>query len=649
MALVAVTGTAVGALLAHERGVAFRAWAESNIAGAAVTALGAAAAAAVVLRQGPRNRLGWIFLGVALLEASTVLGTEWVLGPGAGSPGRVIVAWVAANTWWLGLLLLTFVPLLFPSGRLASARWRPVAAIAVLSVTVGGVVGIGSGLLVEDAFPGLGGPVPGRMAPAAFAAAAGSAVLLALACAAAAMVALVLRLRTTGDPERGQISWFLVGCLALVVFDHLPGQPWTGLVGDAAFPLTLAVAMVRYDLFAGERLLSRVIVYALMTGAVLGLVGVGAAALGTGVAGSIGGIMVASLLVAIGLEPVRRRVQAVVDGMLFGAPRDPYLALRSAGDELARAAEDPLGAVTRSLVRSLHVRSAELLTAEEAAIPGGPGTVDETLRLGGEQVAVLRVRLREGRSRLDPADERLLQDLLPQVTAAARTGALLEEAVTARATLLLAVEEERRRLRRDLHDGVGPTLAGLGLGLAALEAALEQGRPAPEDLVERLARQARGCLEEVHGVVEQLRPSALDGLGLTGALREHAATLSARPGRVAVLLHAPLVDELPAAVELAAYRCLMEAMTNAVVHAGASRCDVNLRLEHRALCAEVVDDGIGLAASADTRRGTGTGLLSMTQRAAELGGRVEIESSPGGTRVCLRLPLDAASHTGVPR
>lgn len=649
LAVLAVAESVLGALLAHGQGVTAKAWAESNIAGGAVTAVATAAAAGIVLRDNRSNHLGWLFLAVAHLEAATVLGNPWVLGRSGDDPATVLVAWVAANTWWLGLMLLTLVPLLFPDGWLPSPRWRLVGMTAVVAFTVGGVVGVGSGLLVQDAFPELDVAVPGAVAPTAVLTMAAASVVVLLACATAAMVNVFVRLRRASGRQRGQLSWFLFGFLALLVLEQVPGQPWAGLLGNALFPVALAVAVVRHDLFGGERLLSRTIVYGVLTGVVLATVGAGAAVVGAGIAGSFGGIFLAALAVALGLEPLRSRVQYLVDRLLFDGPRDPYLALRTAGDELARAEEDPLGAVTRSLVRSLHVRDAELLPTDVTRGDPGPGIVDAPLRIGLDRVGVLRVHLREGQARLDPADEMLLEDLLPQVAAAARTASLLEEALSARAELLRAVEEERRRLRRDLHDGVGPTLAGLCLGLSAVQAALEKGKPVDAEVVARLGRQARGCLDEVREVVEDLRPSALDGLGLLGALCEHAASLTSGLGGVEMRVVAQSVTALPAAVELVTYRCLMEAMTNAAVHAKAGRCEVRVRLVEGSLEAEVTDDGIGIEASQGQNPGTGTGLPSIALRVGELGGRVEVQSSEMGTRIRLSLPLaDVPGRLAIP-
>jgi signal transduction histidine kinase len=198
-----------------------------------------------------------------------------------------------------------------------------------------------------------------------------------------------------------------------------------------------------------------------------------------------------------------------------------------------------------------------------------------------------------------------------------------------------AREEERRRLRRDLHDGVGPQLAALTLKIETARNNLS-GVPGAGDLLSDLADRARAAVTDVRGAVHDLRPPALDELGLVPALRETAAQYG--QGGLNVTVEAPEdLPALPAAVEVAAYRIAQEAMTNAVRHAGARRCAVRFDLEPGAgvLRLEVVDDGGGLAADSSP----GVGLASMRERTEELGGTFSVEPVPGGgTRVRADLP-----------
>jgi signal transduction histidine kinase len=204
-----------------------------------------------------------------------------------------------------------------------------------------------------------------------------------------------------------------------------------------------------------------------------------------------------------------------------------------------------------------------------------------------------------------------------------------------RERLVAAREEERRRLRRDLHDGLGPQLASLTLKLDAARNLLAHDPAAADALLVELKDQTQTAIADIRRLVYDLRPPALDQLGLVPALREHALTRKALNGlQIAVEASEPW-PALPAAVEVAAYRIVLEALTNVERHARARRCVVRLTLDD-ALQLEIADDGVGLSPGYQA----GVGLTSMRERAAELGGSCTIESaSDGGTRVLARLPL----------
>ena len=449
-AATAVAETLLAAVLAHGNGVTLRAWTESNLASGALLALGFATTAVFVVRHDTHNALGWLFLVMAHLHAATVLASEWAYRQLASGPpdGAVVTAaWVGSNAWWVALLLLAgLVPLLFPDGRLPSPRWRPVAAVAVTAIVVGAVAGVGSGALVVEAFPTVTVRAPlGSVPEALTTGVAVGGVLVALLCGVTGLVGIALRLRRADARERGRLSWFLVACLSLVLVEMLPPQPWSGLVANLLFPAALGVAIVRHGLYDGDRLLSRTLVYGLLTGAVLAALGLGAATVGRGVAGSSGGVVLAALVVALGLRPLHRLVQGAVDRALYGGRRDPYLALRSVSTHLSHQPDggDPLEAVAQSVAQSLRAPRAEvLLDPDTGAQPDGAAAVDVPLTFGGRGVGTLRVHLRKGRTRLDPADVDLLADLTPQVAVAVRTTTLLEEARRSRERLLLAVEDE---------------------------------------------------------------------------------------------------------------------------------------------------------------------------------------------------------------
>jgi two-component system, NarL family, sensor kinase len=205
--------------------------------------------------------------------------------------------------------------------------------------------------------------------------------------------------------------------------------------------------------------------------------------------------------------------------------------------------------------------------------------------------------------------------------------------------LVTAREEERRRLRRDLHDGLGPSLATLAMRLESVSDLIDHDPAEAARLADRLSEQARAEIHEVRRLVEGLRPPALDQLGLVSALRQraeqHRVPGDGRVGMTWTVESRGEVEPLPAAVEVAAYRIALEAVTNALRHSGAETCSVTLQREGGQLLLRVQDDGHGLAA--DPR--AGVGLTSMRERAEELGGSCTVASDETGTVVAVRLPI----------
>jgi signal transduction histidine kinase len=253
----------------------------------------------------------------------------------------------------------------------------------------------------------------------------------------------------------------------------------------------------------------------------------------------------------------------------------------------------------------------------------------------GETIGQLILSPRAPGEVFSAADRQLLDDLARQAGVAAHEIGLTIALQRSRERLVTAREEERRRLRRDLHDGLGSQLAALHLRAGTLRALIPPGLPAADAGVLELQSEIHAAIGDIRRLVYELRPPALDELGLDGALRSLAAQCSSQNG-LQVRVDAPeKVPPLPAAVEVAAYRIAQEALANVVRHAQAHTCRVQLRLAD-ALCLEILDDGLGLPAA----RQAGVGLRSMRERAEELGGTCVVDSpTAGGAQVLVRLPL----------
>ena len=251
----------------------------------------------------------------------------------------------------------------------------------------------------------------------------------------------------------------------------------------------------------------------------------------------------------------------------------------------------------------------------------------------GEVLGSLAVEVPPGR-RLSSADVALLRDLARYAAVLVRSEQQREQLRESRSQIVAGREEERRRIRRDLHDGVGPSLAAIVLKLNAAESRTE--RTERSALVAEARHEVREAIAEVRRLVDDLRPPAIDEVGLLAAIRQRATALS---GDLTIEVAGPdPMPALPAAVEVAAYRIASEAMTNVARHAGATRCQVDLVVNGR-FELTVTDNGHG-AESGSPTAGHGTGWRSMQERAAELGGSCTISCRPeGGIIVHATVPI----------
>lgn len=477
--------------------------------------------------------------------------------------------------------------------------------------------------------------------------------------------------RAASAEVRHQTRWAAAGGLVATLSSLLlllgpelltgrPLIPWSA-VGIVALPLPvgLAAAILRRRLFDIDVVINRALVYGGATAAIVAIYAVTISSLGMLLPfkGGFPASLLATGLAAVVALPIRDALQRGINRLMYGDRDDPYRALARLGLRL-EATIDPIEAPTvivRTVAESLRLPWAALRigrpgtaarTIEHGRAPAGE-ILEVPLVAGAETVGALLVGPRSPSEPLTGADRRLLEALARQAGAAVQAIRLTLDLVESRERLVAAREEERRRIRRDLHDGLGPTLAAIGLR-AEVAADLVRRDPAGADAaLAALRTDASGALADIRRLVDALRPPALDELGLVGALQAQAARFGSAP---TVDVEADgLIPELPAAVEVAAYRIAVEAMTNAARHANARSCRVRVG-EHaggldagRSLEVDIADDGAGLPASIRP----GIGLASMRERAAEVGGTFRIESEPGrGTRVVARLPLDAPAGAG---
>lgn len=442
--------------------------------------------------------------------------------------------------------------------------------------------------------------------------------------------------------------WLFLGEVPLWLADEPPVR-WDVLAALAlgAPLLCLAAAAAHFRLDEIEPRVRRGLVQAVVL-LVVGAAFVGLVRAVDAAADISVGSMLAGGLLALLLLPAAVAVQRVVRRLVYGDREFPDRVVSDLRRvDAVTAPEDVLREVLELLARRLHLSFAAVevfatATSEPIATAigtsyGTPATVD--LAVGGTTLGQLQVEVDVGRDPFGPGDRRLLEDIGTQVGALVQAMAANRELQVSRQRLVAAREEERRRLRRDLHDGLGPSLATLAMRLEAASDLIHEDPGEAADLVARLSDQAREDIGEVRRLVEGLRPPALDQLGLVSALRHRASEHSGGTGPVRVPWTVEAADDLeplPAAVEVAAYRIVVEAVNNVQRHSGAAGCTVTLARRHGDLHVEVVDDGSGLAPD----RRAGVGLSSMRERAEELGGSFEVAPRPGGgTLVRVRLPL----------
>jgi signal transduction histidine kinase len=330
---------------------------------------------------------------------------------------------------------------------------------------------------------------------------------------------------------------------------------------------------------------------------------------------------------------------------MYGERDDPYAVISRLGRrvEAALAPEAALPTIAETIAQALKLPYAAILLKEgegfrSAAAYGSPTGEPETLTLvyQREEIGRLVIAPRTPGKGFSDADRGLLEDLARQAEVAVHAIRLTSDLQRSRERLVATREEERRRLRRDLHDGLGAQLAGLNVQAGTLRRLIPRDPDAADELVVELREELRGAIADIRRLVYDLRPPALDDLGLVEALRQLAERYGSKDEPLSVLVEAPEdLPDLPAAVEVAVYRITQEALTNVVRHAWARTCVVRLVVNHDVRL-EIVDDGDGIPA----QRSAGVGLSSMRERASELGGSCIVEPVPkGGTHVLVHLPL----------
>lgn len=628
-AIVLAGGAVVGALVFNlDRETLWSSFLITN------TAIGLAAAPCgfLIARSKPDNPIGWLFLivGIApLLTAATA--PLMIYGAAHDWPQFSLRLLVTINmfSWSWGLFCcLPLILQLFPTGKPLSRRW-----VVLCWLTIGNAA---LGNMFVGPTPEYGASsflvVPWWAVTEGIAATATSLIIL------ASIASLVVRFVRGTETVRQQVLWLLVAVI-LVIFINQPtwfalpsGQTILLLLSFPLIPAAVTIAVLRHGLYDVRIVLSRVVVYTVLTAGVIAIY-IGLVAVLDRVLRGAGAPVVAALAIALAFNPVRVRLQRLVDRAVYGTRRDPVAAVSAVGQRLAG---DDLGGVADALRASLRLSYVAIEKADGSIAESGESmTSSQTwpLTYDGKAVGKLVVGPRHGERRLSRSDEKVIDLVAAPMAIVLHAQVLTEDLEASRERVIDAAEEERTRLRRELHDSLGPLLTGAAFKADGIALAARSRPERAESLAIELADQLRQSVEGVRQLAYGLRPAALDELGLVGALREEGS----RYGPVKVIIQAPeSLPALPSSVEVAAYRIAAEALTNVVRHSDARLASVRLAADNGALEMIITDDG-----SATAPWSPGLGLASIRTRASEVGGACEAGPTAEGGRVVAVLPLRA--------
>jgi signal transduction histidine kinase len=592
----------------------------------------------------PRNWIGWILVGSGLLQVTNVAAdsyaTRALTDPDQSLPLGLSMAWLASWTWIPSLLLPVLVlPPLYPKGRAPSRYWRwhvrlSLAGIALVVLAAatgsGGVDDTVSGTELPWTAPTWASYVVGL-----------SAAGLLIAAAASTLVGTLVRALRATTPERQQLLW-LLSVVAAMIATVFTEYSLLFAISYGLVPVAVTIGVLRYRLLGIEVVLRRTLLYVPMTLLVALVIGGLTTLLARLVPEGPLPLLAASAVVAVLVIPVAARLRVLVDRLVLGERADPLALVDRVGAGLEVEHDDPVAAMLEAVASSAGATYAAVHDPEGRLLArvgeAAGSTTDLPLRHGGSLFGTLSIGARKGDTRVTERDARLVAALAPHLAVVVRSQRLTMDLARERTRVTAATLAERDRLRRDLHDGLGPSLSGIALSLEAAGKAHTTDPDAVPALLERTRAEAEAAVREIRRVLDGLRPTSLDLHGLEGAVRDTAMSLGmGRPGSPHFDFLADALPLLPPQVEEAAFRIVAESLTNVARHSAADHCVVRLNQANGDLRVRVSDDGRGLSPGS----GSGHGLDSMRRRAADVGGSLHVEvASPQGTLVTAVLPLE---------
>jgi signal transduction histidine kinase len=624
----------------------------------------------VLAARRPANRIGWLFLAVGLALGLSRFADQYGLRALVADPGSLpaarAVIWLSNWIWMIPLALVAFMFMLFPTGRLRSQRWRPAGWFVGVVFTLATVaVLVGATRTWSHPFSSFGQAVTPLVLAAL--------LVLLPAALVVSLVAAVVRFARSSGEERLQLKWFAVAAL-LVVAAFIAVILTNSVAANVLVNLALlclltaiAIAVLKYRLYEIDIVISKAVLYGslavFITAVYAGLV----AGVGT-LVGNRHSVLLSALaaaVVAVAFQPARQWAGRLANRVVYGRRASPYQVLSDfarriggtylaqdvlpqmahivtagtgaervvvwlrVGDELRPEASSDGGPDTAPL-------PADALPVDGQAMPTLPGSdISVPVVHQGDLLGAISIKMPKDEP-LRPAGEQLVADVASQAGLVLANAGLIGDLRASRQRLVMAQDEARRRLERNLHDGAQQDLVALAIKLRLADMTVEDPA-ATRQILGELQTDTASALENLRDLARGIYPPLLADLGLAAALSAQASKSA-----VPVDVEAGGIGRLPQDTEAAVYFCCLEALQNTAKYAQASQASICLQAHNGTLRFTVSDDGTGYDAR---RTPMGSGLRNMADRLSALGGRLEVRSVPSqGTTITGQLPVPVTNE-----